>query len=401
MDINTLLMILVPALAALLATIWFQPHILKVAKEKNIVDNPDARKLQRIPIPVMGGIAVVFGLLVGIMCFPLFGDFNNMLAILAAVIVMMLIGLVDDIRGLSPKIRFIIEILLVFYLIAETGNQINNFHGLWGVSIIPDWISVPLTIFACVGIINAVNLIDGVDGYLSGYCTMASIYFAIAFYRLGNMKMVALAAIIVAALLPFFLCNVFGKHSKMFIGDAGTLSMGILISTFVRNMLTATTDSTAVADNLGLIPLSLAIMSVPIFDTLRVMGSRILRGTSPFKPDKTHLHHIFIDLGFSHIGTTVSILCLNTLVVICWVIAYKLGASVDVQLYIVVALSALITFVFYWFVQYNIRKNTRIIRMLKVIGRATHLERKGIWEVMQKWLDRNSTPKDDENGMAA
>lgn len=388
--------ILAPAIAALIAVCWFQPHILNIAKEKNIVDNPDARKLQRIPIPVMGGIAVVFGLMVGIMCFTLFGDFNNMLAVLAAVIVIMLVGLVDDIRGLSPKIRFIIEILLVFYLIEATGNQINNFHGLWGINIVSDWYSIPLTIFACVGIINAVNLIDGVDGYSSGYCIMASIYFAIAFFRLGNMKMVALAAIIVAALLPFFFCNVFGRHSKMFIGDAGTLSMGILISTFVRNMLSATTDSTAIADNLGLIPLSLAIMSVPIFDTLRVMGARILRGTSPFKPDKTHLHHAFIDLGFSHIGTTFSILCLNTIVVICWFVAYKLGASVDVQLYIVIALSTLITFVFYWFVQYNIRNNTRVFKWLKMVGRATHLERKGLWGVLQKWLDRNSTPKEEE-----
>lgn len=388
--------ILAPAIAALIAVCWFQPHILNIAKEKNIVDNPDARKLQRIPIPVMGGIAVVFGLMVGIMCFTLFGDFNNMLAVLAAVIVIMLVGLVDDIRGLSPKIRFIIEILLVFYLIETTGNQINNFHGLWGINIVSNWYSIPLTIFACVGIINAVNLIDGVDGYSSGYCIMASIYFAIAFFRLGNMKMVALAAIIVAALLPFFFCNVFGRHSKMFIGDAGTLSMGILISTFVRNMLSATTDSTAIADNLGLIPLSLAIMSVPIFDTLRVMGARVLRGTSPFKPDKTHLHHAFIDLGFSHIGTTFSILCLNTIIVICWFVAYKLGASVDLQLYIVIALSTLITFVFYWFVQYNIRNNTRVFKWLKIVGRATHLERKGLWGVLQKWLDRNSTPKEEE-----
>lgn len=397
MEINTLLTILVPALAALLATMWFQPHILKVAKEKNIVDNPDARKLQRIPIPVMGGIAVVFGLMVGIMSFSLFGDFGNMLAVLSAVIVIMLVGLVDDIRGLSPKVRFIIEILIVLYLIYATGNQINNFHGLWNVNILPEWASVPLTVFACVGIINAVNLIDGVDGYSSGYCIMASFYFGYSFFKLGNMKMVALAAIIVASLLPFFCCNVFGKHSKMFIGDAGTLSMGILISTFVRNMLTASTETAHIADNLGLIPLSLAIMCVPIFDTLRVMGSRILRGTSPFHPDKTHLHHAFIDLGFSHIGTTFSILCLNTVVVICWLIAHKLGVSIDVQLYIVIALSVLITFGLYGFIQYHIRNNTRTLKVLKVVGRYTHIERKGIWSKMQKWLDRNATPKEEES----
>lgn len=398
---NELLQILVPSLAALVAVCWFQPHILNVAKEKNIVDNPNARKLQRVPIPVMGGVVVVFGILVGIMTSSLFDNFNNMLAVIAAVLVIMFVGLVDDIRGLSPRIRFIIEILLVLYLVYVTGNQIDNFHGLWGVEVLPQWIAVPLTGFACVGIINAINLIDGVDGYSSGYCIMASFYFGYSFFKLGNMKMVALAAIIVASLLPFFFCNVFGKHSKMFIGDAGTLSMGILISTFVRNMLTVSTETVHVADNLGLIPLSLAIMCVPIFDTLRVMSARILRGTSPFHPDKTHLHHAFIDLGFSHIGTTFSILCLNTLVVICWLITYRLGVSIDVQLYIIIALSVLITFGLYAFVQYHIKHDTRTLKVLKVIGRSTHIERKGIWSIMQKWFDRNSAPKEDDKEEAA
>lgn len=394
---NELLKIFLPALVAFIATVWFQPHILRIAKDKNIVDNPDARKLQRIPIPVMGGIVVVFGILVGIMSFILFDNVNNMLAVIAAVLVIMFVGLVDDICGLSPKTRFIIEILIVLYLVYATGNQINNFHGLWGVAILPAWVSVPLTVFACVGIINAINLIDGVDGYSSGYCIMASIYFGIAFFLLGNMKMVTLATIMIAALTPFFCSNVFGKHSKMFIGDAGTLSMGILISTFVRNMLTATTDATPIADNLGLIPLSLAIMSVPIFDTLRVMSARIARGTSPFYPDKTHLHHAFIDLGFSHVGTTVTILSMNTLVVLAWLVAYKCGASIDLQLYLVIAMSVLATFGLYWFIYYHLRRNTTICRMMRAIARNTHIERKGIWKVVQKWLDRNAKPEEEEN----
>ena len=400
---SVFLQIVLPAFVAVIATCWFQPHILRIAKDKNIVDNPDARKLQRTPIPVMGGIVVIFGILVGIMSSNLFytTNVNNMLVVIAAVVVIMFVGLVDDIRGLSPKIRFLFEILLVLYLIDVTGNQINNFHGLWGVNILPDWASVPLTIFACVGIINAINLIDGVDGYSSGYCIMACLYFGYAFFELGNLSMVILAAIMVAALIPFFCCNVFGKHSKMFIGDAGTLSMGLLISTFVRNMLTATTDSTPIAENLGLIPLSLAIMCVPIFDTLRVMSTRIVRGTSPFYPDKTHLHHAFIDLGFSHIGTTFSILSLNTFVVICWFIAYKLGATIDVQLYIVIALSLLITFGLYAFVQHHLNHDTKTLKVLKVIGRNTHIERQGIWETLQKWFDRNSTPKEEEREKVA
>lgn len=394
--------ILVPAIVALIATLWFQPHILSIAKEKNIVDNPDARKLQRIPIPVMGGIVVVFGLLAGVMSFNLFGNFNDMTAVFVAVVVIMFVGLVDDIKGLSPLLRFVVEIFLVAYLIYATGNQINDFHGLWGIDLLPSWASVPLTIFACVGIINAINMIDGVDGYSSGYCIMASFYFGWSFYRLGNVRMVALAAIMVASLLPFFLHNVFGKHSKMFIGDSGTLSMGILMSTFVANILTASIHVDAeIVGNLGMIPLTLAIMSVPIFDTLRVMSSRILRKHSPFHPDKTHLHHAFIDLGFSHIGTTFSILSMNTLVVIGWYIAYRLGATIDIQLYVVMAMGVAITFGLYSFIQYHIRHNTRICKAMKFVGRLTHIERKGVWEKAQKWLDRKATPNEKNDTKAA
>lgn len=385
------IMIFMPALAALLATLWIQPHILRVAKEKNIVDNPNARKLQRIPIPVMGGVVVVFGLLIGVMSFNLFGNFNNMFPVFAAVTIIMLVGLIDDIRGLSPSIRFVIEILLTLFLIYTTGKQINDFHGLWGIDTLTMWASIPLTVFACVGIINAINLIDGVDGYSSGYCIMASAMFGYAFYRLGDIRMVVLAAIIVASLLPFFFCNVFGKQCKMFIGDSGTLSMGIIMSSFVTNLLTASTSLDEVGIDVGLIPFTLAVMCVPIFDTLRVMGARITRGNSPFHPDKTHLHHLFIDLGFSHIGTTFTILCMNSFVVLMWYLSYRLGASIDVQLYIVIGLSILITFVFYRVMRRQMYRNGKIYRIMKVIGRNTHIERKGIWLKIQQILDRGIT----------
>ena len=201
--------ILIPALISLLCTSWIRPHILKVAKVKNIVDNPDARKLQRVPVPVMGGLTVVFGILSGLMSFILFGDFCDIFPVFASIIIILIVGLIDDMISLSPKVRFVVEILLILYIIYVSGNQINNFHGLWGLQIIPNWISVPLTVFACVGIINAINLIDGVDGYSSGYSIVSCILFGIMFYTLGNMRMVVLAAVVATSLIPFFIHNVF------------------------------------------------------------------------------------------------------------------------------------------------------------------------------------------------
>lgn len=103
----------------------------------------------------------------------------------------------------------------------------------------------------------------------------------------------------------------------------------------------------AVGENLGLIPFTVATLCIPVFDTLRVMSTRIIQGNSPFKPDKTHLHHLFIKLGYSHIGTTLSIIFMNLLVVLCWYCAYKFGLSINMQLYIVIALGVLFTFILY------------------------------------------------------
>lgn len=388
---NELLQIFVPALIAIICTGWIYPYILDVAKAKNIVDNPNARKLQRVPVPVLGGLTVVFGILSGLMAFNIFGDFSDMFPVFAAIIIILIIGLIDDTISLSPRVRFIVEIILISYLIKATGCQLNDFHGLWGIDIIPNYISVPLTIFACVGIINAVNLIDGVDGYSSGYSIVSCTLFGIMFYALGDIRMVTLAAIVAASLLPFFLHNVFGKHSKMFIGDAGTLSLGIIFSVFVMAIISSNHNINALATNLGLIPFTLAVLCVPVFDTLRVMSTRMIKGRSPFSPDKTHLHHLFLELGYSHIGSALSIILINLLVVLCWFWAFNAGLSIDTQLYIVIALGVLVTFVFYPFVHLQIRKQSTLYRILRRIALLTHAERKGFWAIAQKWADRATT----------
>ena len=383
-----MLQVLFPAMIALFCTWWIHPYILKVAITKNIVDNPDARKLQRVPVPVLGGLNVVFGVLTGVMAFNLFGNFYDLFPVFASIIIILIIGLMDDMISLTPRVRFVVEIILVLFLIFTTGYQINDFHGLWGLQEVPLYLSVPLTVVASVGIINAINLIDGVDGYSSGYSIVSCALFGVMFYALDNIRMVTLAAIVATSLIPFFFHNVFGKHSKMFIGDAGTLSLGIVFSMFVATILSVTPGGKPVDSNIGLVPFTLAVLCVPVFDTLRVMSARIYRGKSPFHPDKTHLHHLFIELGFSHIGTTISIITANLLVVLSWFVAYRCGLSVDVQLYIVIALGMGITFIFYPFTKRQIQKNTAYYRALHRLGEATQIKRTGFWLFLQKWVDK-------------
>ena len=381
--------IILPILLSFIGTLWIHPKILKIAILKNIVDNPDARKLQRNPVPVMGGIAVFFGIAIGLCSSQAMFNSANTFMLISAMLIMLYIGTIDDIINLSPRTRFLIEIMVISWLMYASKSSINCFWGLWGISTIPQWLSYALTIFAAVGIINAINLIDGVNGLSSGFCFMASVLFAIFFYITGNQTMTTLALSAAGAIIPFFLHNVFGQSSRMFIGDGGTLVIGTMMAMFVMNILGVNSGcSLLAAKGVGLIPFTLAVLSIPVFDTLRVMSTRILNKKSPFSPDKTHLHHMFIDLGFSHIGTTISILTLNFLIVAAWFVSYKLGASVNLQLYIVVICSILVTFIFYWFAKRQIERDTKCLRILKSIAKALHIEKKGFWYITQRIIDK-------------
>ena len=381
--------IIIPFFIALLLVGWIHPRLVKIALLKNIVDNPDARKLQRTPVPVLGGVAVFFGVVIAIGCMSSVVDCSGLPVVIMAMMAMLYTGTMDDILSLSPGLRFVIEIVVVLLLIFVGGYCIDDFHGLRNIGRFSYWCAVPLTVVATVGIINAINLVDGVNGLSSGYCIMACLIFGTLFFLAGEAPMTILAAVSVGALIPFFLHNVFGKTSKMFIGDGGTLVMGVVMSVFVIEILQNGSRAAAYVDpNVGLVPFTLAVLSVPVFDTLRVMSTRILKGTSPFRPDKTHLHHMFIDLGCSHVATTLAILGVNMFVVLCWWALEASGFSIAVQLYAVIAVSLLVTSGLYHFMQWHICRDTRFMRAMRRLGYKTHISRTGIFFWLQQVMDR-------------
>lgn len=383
---------------ALVTSMTVFPWALRFARKRGIVDNPNARKLQRVPVPVFGGIVVYAGILVGGLVLTVFMWSWVMVYGLIGMTIMMLIGMWDDQKDISALLRFAIEIGLVSAFIALTGVYIDDFHGLWGIDELNDWIAIPLSIVAGVGIINAVNLIDGVDGYSSGYGMMACTFFGLCYWTVWSPTMTCMTMIVSGALLPFFMHNVFGAKSKMFIGDGGTLMLGMFMVVCTFYALSSTQQCDKLDEQgLSLMAFTLAALCIPVFDTLRVMSMRILRGKSPFKPDKTHLHHLFIDMGFSHLGAALFILLLNFCVVLIWIASWKMGASVDVQMYIVVALGLLVTFGFYKYmkVQQNggpvdeegYPQGTWLWHRMCELGYHTHRENKRTWRVLMRIMD--------------
>lgn len=372
------------------ATSWIFKKVLKIALMKNIVDNPDARKIQRQPVPVLGGIAVFFGMLISLVVCNAYFNANWILVVMGLMVVVLYIGTLDDILSLSPALRFCLEVLVIVVMITCNDNAINNFHGLWGVWWIPEWTSLLVTVISCVGIINAINMIDGVNGLCSGYCIVTCCLYAFFFWLSQDFEATAMAIIAIGSLIPFFLHNVFGKASKMFLGDGGSMLMGMTMSVFTVELLTDRNGFyTTNLPELGLVPLSLAILAIPVFDTLRVMIMRILRKKSPFSPDKTHLHHLFFDFGFSHIGTTGSVILLNLFVVLAWLISYKLGCNINTQLYVVVVLAVSVTFVFYPIMRLIERRKGPAYVLLCKFGTMTHVGHTTGFVKISKFLDKN------------
>lgn len=376
-------------LVAFMVSLAVYPVILRLAFRCNVMDTPNARKLQTRPIPVMGGLAVFIGWLAA-MAVMVFGYGYYVIPWrLVVVALMVMVGVVDDIRGLSAILRLIVEIGVICIMIFLVGTAFDCFHGLWGLpNNLPRGFYIPFTIFAGVGIINAINLIDGVDGYCSGYCAIASLVFALFFFHSHDYLFAGWALACVGALVPFILHNIFGQESKMYLGDGGTLMMGTILAMFVFRVLCRNASNHVYAETgFGLIPMVLAIFAIPVFDTIRVMISRIFQGRSPFAPDKTHLHHLFIEMGFSHVGTTVILLSANFFVVLVWWLAYSLGSSINAQFYIVVALSLAETWVFYPWIKSHQRRHTPFYSSLIMLGEASHMERVGVWKFMRRLMD--------------
>ncbi len=384
---KTIALLTISFSVSLVLVAFIHSRVVKLAVKYKIVDKPDERKLQKVPVPVLGGVAIFCGGAVGLIVASFFTDLHVMWVVVPVMAVMLFTGLMDDLFGLSPWLRLAIEVGMAFCLVFFGGFCIDDFHGLGGVYGIPFRVALPLTVFAAVGIINAINLIDGVNGLSSGFCVMASILFGAFFYTVGNVPMVLLAGVSAGALIPFFFHNVFGRKSRMFIGDSGTLAMGIVMSVFVCEVLRHDA-AYGLDDRIGLIPFTLAVLCIPVFDTLRVMLTRMWHHTSPFHADKTHLHHMFIQLGCSHPMTTLAVLTLDSGVVVCWWMLVALGVSVDVQCLAVIGLSLLCTFGLYNFMEYHLRHKTQLVRRLRHFGFHTHLSRSRFFLMLRNFVDK-------------
>ena len=368
-----------------MAVFVVHPSLVKIAHMKSIVDNPDARKLNKVPVPVLGGVAVFFGIMFSLSIAGYYIEgMNIQFELIIAMMIMLYTGVGDDILQLSPRLRFALQIFVVCLMMFLCGIYIDDFHGLWGVGELPWYVAVALTIFSCVGIINSINLIDGVDGLCSGYGVFASMMFAVCFMLMGDVSYAVLAFAVAGAIFPFMLHNMFGEKYKMFLGDGGSLVLGFICSLYVMRIIQSGDDVVSGST----ISFTLAVLSIPVFDTVRVMVARIINHRSPFSPDKTHLHHMFISLGYSHVITAINIIMLNGAIVLIWHMCNLLHLSPEVQLYVTIVSGLLATSGLYYGVAYLQKNKPERYAALQRFAQKYTIHRTGVLVKIQNFLDR-------------
>jgi len=291
------------------------PAIFKIAEAKHLMDEPGERSTHSVRTPTLGGVGIYISLVVVMTIIGGVLDTKILLLILGSLTILFFLGLKDDLLILSPRKKLIGQILAALVLIAFTDTRILGFSGLFGISILPYWLSVAFTMFVYLLIINAYNLIDGVDGLAGSLALLAAGSFVFLSVKINDVTMATIAVSLVGALVPFLRLN-FSNQKKIFMGDTGSMIIGFLIAFFsVRFISNTQTNPTSQFFNCSPIVV-LSIVFFPLLDTLRIFLIRlVIFKKSPFSADRNHLHHKFLDLGFNHIQTTSYIVILNFMLI--------------------------------------------------------------------------------------
>ena len=296
------------------------PWLLRFCKKRGLYDMPNERKVHHTKIPRLGGVlfmpCALIGVAVAMVCMiflhlelPKF-TISSFL-ILTGVFLIYLIGLLDDVLGLSARVKFVIQFVASLFL-PLCNLYFNNLYGFLGIYEIPMWIGYPLTIFVCLLIVNSINLIDGIDGLASGLSLIALTAFTVFFYQLNAMNYAMFSLGLIGAVLVFFYYNMFGKvenTTKTFMGDTGSLILGYGLSYLAIKL--AMDNDAVLPYRPGALLMSFSLLLVPTFDLIRVALFRLKKGVSIFHADKTHIHHKFLAAGFSMHQALVAILALQ------------------------------------------------------------------------------------------
>lgn len=316
-DINKWLLYASALILSSLLTMSAIPRIIYISKKKKLFDAPDSdRKVHADVIPNLGGIAIFLGfsVIASILIKP--EEFPKWNYIIAAILILFVTGVKDDLINVNPSKKFIAQIAASIIVVILADFRLENLYGFMGFYEMPYWLSVTISILGCTFISNAFNLIDGIDGLAGMIALICCFFLGLAFALNNNYSSAIISFSLMGAIIAFLRYNF--QPASIFMGDSGSLVIGFVIAVLsirLTDKVQQFNNSLLFHSSKGVMLVALAVLFIPVFDTFRVFISRLLKGKSPFAADKTHLHHYLLDLGLSH-SKIVAILSIASLIII-------------------------------------------------------------------------------------
>ncbi len=306
--------ILIAFASALIITWYYIPKVIKVVQERHLEDKPGFHKIHKSDVPTLGGIGIfggfIFGFLIGVN-----GYMPGLSYFTAAAVFLLFVGIKDDLVYLNPKKKFWGELGAAVLVALFTNIHITHFHGFMGITDISATTTFVITILVFLFIINAVNLTDGIDGLAASVGIIASVAFGIFFFLSGDYGYTVMAAALLGSLLAFLYYNMSQGPKKIFMGDSGSLVIGFTLAVFAIhfNELVAAGESILKLDSAPSI--AIAVLIIPLYDTLRVTVLRLRAHKSILVGDKRHIHHMMLRAGLSHWQATLYLSLFNIFII--------------------------------------------------------------------------------------
>lgn len=320
-------MLMLIFMVSFLVTYVLIPVLIKLANKKLLFDKPDERKIHNKKISSFGGIAIIIGFFASSLFWLKFEFYAFESFLLISLIILFFMGLIDDLKQLSPKIRFFGQILAGF-IISTTGLRIESLHGIFGVYELSPIFQYVFSLFLIVGVINALNMIDGIDGLAGGLSVIVFTFFAFLFIIQYEWIFASICVSFAASLLAFLRYNF--NPAKIFMGDSGSLVLGFVLTISGIKLISVDTIEESILGYSESLILVFGALVLPVYDTLRVFIVRLLNKKSPFYPDNNHIHHLILKVGYSHKKTALVLYGINIILIVSaiFLIHYQAGFSV-------------------------------------------------------------------------
>lgn len=315
------------------------PSIIHIAKIKHLYDEPNERKSHTSKIPTLGGVAIFGGFIIALSVWSDMSKLSLLQFVLAGSCVIFLVGAKDDIVDLAPRKKFLGQLIATSIIVLLGGLRFTSFHDLFPPFHVPYLVGVVVTIFTIIVIINSFNLIDGINALSGTIGVIISSVFGFWFWLTKDYQMAILSASLVGALLAFLKFNI--SPASIFMGDTGSLLIGFIGSVmairFIEGHIGHEGGQNFYFNSAPAVAIS--FLGLPLFDLLRAFSLRIMRGRSPFNPDRNHIHHMLLDCGLSHMQSTYVLALLQIFIILIAFALQEMGLNSWIIISVVLGVS--------------------------------------------------------------